>query len=151
MQPTLNVGDIVIVTSTPTKAIKIGDIIQYYTPQTEEPTIHRVIEKYESGGLTWFITQGDANNAPDDPINERQVTGKVIFTIPKLGWISIYLKEAAATAYTFLTATLPKAITEGGTFILANTIPITAALTLTAYAYLLFTYHKTTKKEEENE
>ena len=45
MQPTLNVGDIAIVVSTPAKAIKIGDIIQYRTPQTEEPTIHRVIDK----------------------------------------------------------------------------------------------------------
>jgi signal peptidase len=151
MQPTLNVGDIAIVASTPAKAIKIGDIIQYRTAQNQEPTIHRVIDKYETGGLTWFITKGDANNAPDDPINEKQVTGKVIFTIPKLGWVSIYIKEFAANAYTFLTATLPKAITEGGTFILANTIPITAALTLTAYTYLLFTYHKTTKKEGKNE
>ena len=151
MQPTLNVGDIAIVVSTPAKTIKIGDIIQYRTAQNQEPTIHRVIDKYQSGGLTWFITQGDANNAPDDPINEKQVTGKVVLTIPKLGWVSIYIKEFAANAYTFLTVTLPKAITEGGTFILANTIPITAALTLTAYTYLLFTYHKTTGKEGKNE
>jgi hypothetical protein len=93
-EPTLNVGDIAIVISTPTKAIKIGDIIQYYTPQTGEPTIHRVIDKYESRRLNMVHNPRRRQpNAPDDPINERQITGKVILTIPKLGWISIYLKE----------------------------------------------------------
>jgi signal peptidase len=139
MTPTLNPGDIAIVIATPPKTIKIGDIIQYQTT-AEAPTIHRVIDKYESAGLTWFITQGDANNAPDDPINERQITGKVILTIPKLGWISIYLKEFFASAYTFITTTLPNTITESGTFILKNGIYITTALTLTAYSYLLLTY-----------
>ncbi|MEM2568088.1 MAG: signal peptidase I [Candidatus Bathyarchaeia archaeon] len=150
MTPTLNVGDIAIVAATPAKAIRIGDIIQYYTASGEPPTIHRVIDKYESGGLTWFITKGDANNAPDNPINERQVAGKVIFTIPKLGWISITLKEAAHTAYTLLTQTLPTAITQNAPATLANAIPITAALTLTAYTSLLLTYQKTTKKEGKN-
>lgn len=146
MQPTLNVGDMVIVLSTPAKTIKIGDIIQYQTAQ--EPTIHRVIDKYEAGGTTWFITQGDANNAPDDPVNERQVMGKVVLTIPKLGWVSIYLKEAAANTYTFLTATLPNAIIEGGTLILKNGVYITSALAFTAYSYLLLTYREKRRKEE---
>jgi len=69
-----------------------------------------VIDKYEAGGTTWFVTQGDANNAPDNPVNERQVMGKVVLTIPKLGWVSIYLKEIAANTYTFITATLPNTI-----------------------------------------
>ncbi|MEM2318692.1 MAG: hypothetical protein QW142_04685, partial [Candidatus Bathyarchaeia archaeon] len=88
--------------------------------------------------------------APDNPINERQVAGKVIFTIPKLGWISITLKEAAHTAYTTLTQTLPTAITQNAPATLANATPITAALTLTAYTSLLLAYHKTTKKEGKN-
>ena len=146
MRPTLDVGDMVIVLSTPAKTIKIGDIIQYQTAQ--EPTIHRVIDKYEAGGTTWFVTQGDANNAPDDPVNERQVMGKVVLTIPKLGWISIYLKEFAANTYTFITATLPNAIIEGGTLILKNGVYITSALAFTAYSYLLLTYHEKRRKEE---
>jgi len=146
MQPTLNVGDMVIVLSTPAKAIKIGDIIQYRTADT--PTVHRVIDKYEAGGTTWFVTQGDANNAPDDPVNERQVMGKAIFTIPKLGWVSIYLKEAAANTYTFITATLPKAIVESSALILKNGVYITSALAFTAYSYLLLTYREKRRKEE---
>ena len=150
MQPSLNIGDIAIVTSTDPNKIEVGDVIQYW--KQGEMILHRVIEtrKTETGKI--FITKGDANTEPDsEPVTPTQIRGKLVFTIPQVGWISIYIKEFAANAYTFLTATLPKAITEGGTFILANTIPITAALTLTAYTYLLFTYHKTTRKEGKNE
>jgi len=150
MQPTLNLGDIVIVVSTPAKSIKVGDIIQYQTA-SGVPTVHRVIDKYTQGGQLWFITKGDANKAPDDPINERQVIGKVILTIPKLGWISIYLKEFAANTYTFLSTTLPTVIAEGSQLIATKAVYITAALALTAYTYLLFTYRKISKKEEINE
>ncbi|MGB9778606.1 MAG: signal peptidase I [Candidatus Bathyarchaeales archaeon] len=146
MQPTLNPGDIAIIIATPAKTIKIGDIIQYQTT-AEAPTIHRVIDKYTSGGTLWFITQGDANNAPDNPVNENQVIGKVVLTIPKLGWVSIYLKEFFASAYTFITTTLPNTITEGTALTLKNGVYITTALTLTAYSYLLLTY-KQHKKEE---
>ncbi|MGB9676633.1 MAG: signal peptidase I, partial [Candidatus Bathyarchaeales archaeon] len=149
MTPTLNPGDIAIIVAAPAKTIKIGDIIQYRTT-AEAPTIHRVIDKYESAGLTWFITQGDANNAPDEPINERQVTGKVIAIIPQLGWVSIYLKEFAAQTYNFFTTTLPNAMAEGGTQLIKNGVYITTALALTAYAYLLLTY-KEQKREEKNE
>jgi len=150
MTPALNPGDIAIVVATQPETIKIGDIIQYRTANAEAPTIHRVIDKYESGGTLWFITQGDANNAPDDPINERQVMGKVITVIPQLGWISIYLKEFAHQTYNFFTTTLPNTIIEGGKLALTNGIYITTALALTAYSYLLLTY-KEQKREEKNE
>jgi len=138
MQPTLNVGDIAITVKTPTKAIKIGDIIQFYRASGEPPTIHRVIDKYEGGGLTWFITKGDANNAPDDPINEHQVIGKVILIIPKLGWISITLKNIAIEAYTLLT-NLPQIISSKITWIATRGLYITLALVLAAYSYLFIT------------
>jgi len=87
---------------------------------------------------------------PDDPINEHQVIGKVILIIPKLGWISIYLKESAANAYTFITQTLPTAITQHATTILTKSLPITLILTFSAYAYLLFTY-KNMKRRKKHE
>jgi signal peptidase len=148
MQPALNVGDIAITVPTPPEKIRIGDIIQYWRTGDQAPTIHRVIEINRIGKTIYIITKGDANKAPDEPIQATASLGKVVFTIPKLGWVSIHLKVAAATAYTFLTVTLPKALTKGATLILANTISITAALTLTAYAYLLFTYHKATKRKK---
>ncbi|MEM2911519.1 MAG: signal peptidase I [Candidatus Bathyarchaeia archaeon] len=148
MRPTLEVGDIAITVPTPPEKIKVGDIIQYWRSGEPAPTIHRVIEITQAGGTTYITTKGDANTAPDEPIMTTRTLGKVVLTIPKLGWISIILKTAAANAYTFLTTTLPNTITQSLPPILTNSVYITTALALTAYAYLLHTYHKTAKKEE---
>lgn len=138
MQPTLNAGDITFIINAPPKTIQIGDIIQYQT--TAEPIIHRVIDKYQKGGYTWFVTKGDANNAPDQPIMETKVIGKALFTIPQLGWVSVALKAFAANTYTFVTTTVPQALTNAKTWATTNVVYITSALTLTAYSYLLLTY-----------
>jgi len=147
MQPTLEVGDIAIVISTKSSQIKVGDIIQYW--QDEEMKLHRVVEitGTESGRI--FVTKGDANTAPDpNPVFPNQIRGKLIYSIPKLGWVSIYLKEAAANTYTFITTTLPNAIVEGGALILKNGVYITSALAFTAYSYLFLTYCEKRRKEE---
>ena len=149
MTPAMNPGDIALIINAPPATIKIGDIIQYRT--TDAPTIHRVIDIYTSGGSLWFVTQGDANNAPDDPVNARNVMGKVVFTIPQLGWVSIALKDFAAQAYTFFTTTVPQALTNAGSFILKNGIYITSALAFTAYSYLLLTYNEKRKGGAKNE
>ena len=104
MRPTLDVGDIAITVQTSPNNIEVGDIIQYRREGEAAPTIHRVVEIYESGGTTHITTKGDANTAPDDPITTTQTIGKVIYTIPKLGWISIYTKTAIATIWSILSA-----------------------------------------------
>ena len=92
MQPSMDVGDIVIITETPTDSIEVGDVIQYRTGTAN--IVHRVYEKYEEGNTKLFITKGDANSGPDGtPILPEQITGKAVFTIPKIGWIPIYIKE----------------------------------------------------------
>ena len=93
MQPAMDVGDIVIITETPIDTIEVGDVIQYRTEHVN--VIHRVYEKYEEGNTKLFITKGDANSGPDDtPILPEQITGKAIFTIPKIGWIPIHVRNA---------------------------------------------------------
>jgi signal peptidase len=139
MQPTLNVGDIAIIISAPVSTIEKGDIIQYRTADAQ--ITHRVIDIYTSGGTLRFITKGDANNAADpDPVSQDQIVGKVVLTIPQLGWVSIALKDFAAKAYTFLTITVPEALTNTFNFLLTNGVYITSALAFTAYSYLLLAY-----------
>ena len=93
MQPVMDVGDIIIITETPIEDIEEGDIIQFRT--TNANIIHRVYDIYSEGGSTLFVTKGDANDHPDsEPIFPEQITGKAVFTIPKIGWVSIYVKSA---------------------------------------------------------
>ncbi|KAA0006507.1 MAG: signal peptidase I [Thermoplasmata archaeon] len=99
MRPALDVGDIVIIVQAHPDTIKVGDIIQYRGEGEPAPTIHRVIKIYKSEGITYIVTKGDANDVPDEPIMANRIMGKVVFKIPKLGWISIYLKKAIADAW----------------------------------------------------
>jgi signal peptidase I len=136
MQPNLNVGDMAIVIASKPADIKIGDIIQYQGES--EPIIHRVINKFQQQGQTYFITKGDANNAEDPkPVSESQIVGKAAFTIPKLGWASIWLKEAASVAYTFITTTLPSAAIQAFTWLTSTGVYISASLGLIALSYTL--------------
>ena len=55
--------------------------------------MHRVIEIQEVGDAKFFITKGDANRNPDsDPVIPENVVGKLVFTIPKIGWVAIAVK-----------------------------------------------------------
>jgi len=124
MTPTLDIGDIAVTVQTHPEAIKVGDIIQYWREGEPAPIIHRVIETYKSGGTTYFVTKGDANNAPDDPITPTQTVGKLIITIPKLGWASITLKTAIAETITFFTNNIAAAYTTLAAALAASTFGI---------------------------
>ncbi|RLI81357.1 MAG: signal peptidase I, partial [Archaeoglobales archaeon] len=78
MRPTIDVGDLLIMVKVPAEKITPGDIIQYVTERGM--VVHRVIA-IERG---YFITKGDANEAPDpDPVHPLNVRGKLIAIIPK--------------------------------------------------------------------
>jgi signal peptidase I len=93
MTPALHTGDVIIVAKVPADAIKLGDIIEYR--QAKDPNVvHRVIGIENSGQAKSFITKGDANAQPDaNKVIAENVIGKVVFTIPKVGWITIAIKK----------------------------------------------------------
>lgn len=96
MQPALDVGDIALIKNVNPAAIHEGDIIKF---KDEDGTsiIHRVVAIREEEGQRTFQTKGDANNDPDrEPVHEYQIEGRVIYTLPKIGWISIGIKELLA-------------------------------------------------------
>ena len=93
MRPSLDVGDVVIIAKVSADTIKPGDIIQFREAEGIA-TVHRVVEIQEIEENMVFVTQGDANRAPDpDPVLADNVVGKVIFSIPKVGWAAIAVKE----------------------------------------------------------
>jgi len=125
MRPTMDIGDIAIVIQTPIEKIKLGDVIQYW--QEREMVIHRVYDTYEMGSTRFIITKGDANTAPDvDPIFPAQIRGRLIFIVPKLGWISIYVKTTIAGIWSFFSA---------------NIILVYATLTIAAFMASVYMIH----------
>ncbi len=93
MRPMMEAGDVVIIAKVPADVIKEGDVIQFR--KAEKITVmHRVVEIQETEEAKLFITKGDDNDRPDtDPVIPQNVVGKVVFTVRKIGWISIAVKQ----------------------------------------------------------
>jgi len=97
MVPVINPGDVVLMASVQPAAIKLGDIIEYKNAKEKINIVHRVIEIDGSGQNLSFILKGDANNSADpDPVSSQAIMGREIFIIPKVGWISISVKNLFA-------------------------------------------------------
>ncbi len=85
MEPTFKPGDVVIVVPIRLDEVSVGDIIAYVKPGYGI-VVHRVIDfTRDDTGKVYLITKGDANRAPDPPVNPRHVVGKVITRIPYVG------------------------------------------------------------------
>jgi signal peptidase I len=103
MVPTLNKGDLVIVKGTEVENIVVGDIIVYHNPLQGVAVVHRVVDIKEENGERIFYTKGDNNitNRLTDqeagiapPITGHYIKGRVVLTIPKLGWFRVILSTA---------------------------------------------------------
>jgi len=89
MEPTVPVGSIVVVKPVGLTTLKEGDIICFGDLQEQLIITHRIVEITYDG----FITKGDANEESDPFIVEKKdVIGKVVFTIPYLGYLSYFVK-----------------------------------------------------------
>jgi signal peptidase len=92
MNPTLYPGDVVITREVSPTRIQVGDVIRFHRDGID--FVHRVTDIQQAGGQIVFTTRGDNNNVADAPVPAGVIEGKVILTLPKIGWISIYLRQA---------------------------------------------------------
>ena len=83
MTPTLNVGDIVVVT--PTQDIQNGTIAVYIGERSL--VIHRVVSiTTQNNGTKLYVFKGDANNNVDpNPVPQKYIVGKMMFKLPSIG------------------------------------------------------------------
>ena len=86
MTPAIKMGSVVV--DKPADNYKIGDVITFgEVSKTKTPTTHRVHDIKVNEGKPYYITKGDANNAPDQKeIAKKDIVGKVLFSIPYLGY-----------------------------------------------------------------
>jgi len=92
MEPAMHTGDLVITRPVDSDELKVGDVVRFVIGRT--PVMHRITEIEETTNGRVFVTQGDNNNTPDDPILEGQIEGEVIVTVPNIGWVPIKLGQA---------------------------------------------------------
>jgi signal peptidase len=100
MQPTYNVGDLLVIQKIPSDKLQVGDVIVFEVSTRSYDIVHRIIEiQYNSqDGKLYFRTKGDNNLSPDywrgrecwnGMIPEENVIGKVIFSVPLIGYVSL--------------------------------------------------------------
>ena len=92
MEPELKVGGVVLTRPVEPEEIKVGDILTFYSPLSEQLTSHRVIAA-DQGSSLHFSTKGDANEDADPfTLPPENVVGKVCFHIPYLGYVAQFVK-----------------------------------------------------------
>lgn len=91
MEPSIMTGDIIIIHQT--GQYNKNDVITF---KNEEGRIitHRIIEINNKGEDIFFVTKGDANRSEDEGVVfPTNILGKVIYVIPKLGFLVAFSKS----------------------------------------------------------
>ena len=93
MYPTIKAGDVVITYKNDDNVYKKGDIITFVSNLNGGINItHRVEKVYKNEQEPSYKTKGDNNNAADTEITKgSNVLGKVVVTLPKVGYIQQFL------------------------------------------------------------
>lgn len=97
MEPHIKPGDVILVKKITgmedIENLSINDVIQF---QRDGILIsHRVIEIKTDEKIGYlYKTKGDNNSGPDvDLVNPQDIKGTVIYTIPKIGWMTLLMKS----------------------------------------------------------
>ncbi|MGL6297837.1 MAG: signal peptidase I [Methanobacteriaceae archaeon] len=107
MEPVLYRGDIVVIEKASFLGInefdpnnlQVGDIVVYNAKWFPNPVIHRIIDVQNVNGSKYYVIKGD-NNPTADPylVSPDDVTDRVLkigeqpVIIPKVGYITIWIK-----------------------------------------------------------
>ena len=96
MTPNIDVYDVVFVEKTNEEELKVDDVITFYSTNEffgNTPITHRIVEILDiPNNGTMYRVKGDANESADtEKVIPKNIVGKVLFKIPKLGKIQFFL------------------------------------------------------------
>ena len=84
MEPAVQVGDWVVFKSQ--AVYEPGQIVLYQ--DNGQLVTHRVVDVLENQ----LVTQGDANNTPDQPVSHERVLGRMVLRVPQMGTLAWFFK-----------------------------------------------------------
>jgi len=94
MEPAHKTGSLIYARDTDTQTLEVGDVITFQLADSETIVTHRIIEIQGESYDKQFITKGDNNDVADpSPVPADRVTGKVLFSIPYLGYLANYIQN----------------------------------------------------------
>ena len=100
MEPTYHVGSVIYVKEVDPSTLEVGDAISFLISEKTVAT-HRIIEVLpdeSDPNVIRFRTKGDNNDIEDtNPVHSNNVLGKVVGTIPLLGYVSNFVQNPPGT------------------------------------------------------
>lgn len=103
MEPNYHVGSIIYVKEVDPAELKVGDAISFMLSENTVAT-HRIVEVVPDGDdptVIRFRTKGDNNTIEDSSLVRcNNVLGKVVGTIPYLGYVSDFVQHPPGTYIT---------------------------------------------------
>jgi signal peptidase len=106
MEPAIKVGSMVAVRPLEPEEVQPGDIITFRSERGSTVATHRVSRVDTENGLL-FYTKGDANDIEDpSPVDPRNLVGKVVLTVPHLGYMFAYARTPQGAGVLFGLAAL---------------------------------------------
>ena len=91
MTPQYQIGDLVYSHETAPEEIEAGDVITFLAEDGKTVVTHRVVAVDRTAGT--FTTKGDANETEDGAVPYQRVLGAVRFSLPKIGYVSLYVSS----------------------------------------------------------
>ena len=98
MQPTLEVGSVVIDEKISPVEARTGDIVSFPDPNRRDRSLTHRLQKFRvENGRAFMVTKGDANDAPERwsvPIGDE--IGRVAYHVPKVGYARAFISTRGA-------------------------------------------------------
>ncbi|MFB3737837.1 MAG: signal peptidase I [Candidatus Velamenicoccus archaeovorus] len=94
MEPTIGVGDVVVVREIAPMQARIGDVVTFRDPTDGARLItHRVRDIRVQGRTVLFRTKGDANTTIERwQIGEHGTIGRVLYRVPRIGYVLFWVR-----------------------------------------------------------
>lgn len=106
MEPNYHVGSLVYIRDVDPLTLQVNDPVTYHMTDGTVVT-HRIHEVLEQSGDRIYRTKGDANDRPDGPLlTPDRVIGKPVFTIPLLGYVSVFVQNPPGSLITVVVCAL---------------------------------------------
>jgi signal peptidase I len=90
MSPAIDTGALAISRDVPAKDLKVGDVVTVKTDAGIRVT-HRIKDVSLVNGEASLVLKGDANKTPDDKVYVVPSADRVLFSVPKAGYVVSWL------------------------------------------------------------
>lgn len=94
MEPTLNVGDVVVVKQISPLDARVGDVITFRDPADATRLVtHRVRSVQVGDGVARFVTKGDANTSVERwKVPTDGTIARVLYRVPRIGYALFWVR-----------------------------------------------------------